>query len=337
MYMHPDIQALREKESNQWVVWVPEDSGFCTMTPPDLVKMIVRQNLPNVLPSLDEQLSEKNMEYFRDLLETPLWYSARETLLEVMVYNDVRVWELPVTDDERKASLGRAATLLFAEHQDSKDIILEKLQKIPVIQETLNAALYHRCPIEAIRWLLDQGLSVHEDDKIVGTPLMWACRRGFENQEPDLEVIQLLLDRSADPLKVCRGMTAMSSCEDTPGGHKAIECIYTNQEQVNAELRAVLRGGRRYREFNPDRIRLLVKLGADVDLNMETSDDEHITPLMYAAHNGRRALIHLLMELGADKDIRAVKDDKDSRAYTFYLNFLTRAKRQDWDTLELLE
>lgn len=335
--MHPDIQALRQSNPDSWVPWVPVDSGYSTMTPPELTQLIVRQNLEKVLPSIDDQLHDKNMDYFRDLLETPLWDVARKTILEVMIYSDFPVWEFPVTPEERKESLGRAATLLFGENRDSKDTILEKLQQIPVIQETLNAALYHRCPLEVIRWLLEQGLSVHEDDKTIGTPLMWACRSGFANQEPDLEAIQLLLDHSADPLMVCRGMTAMAWCDDTPGGHKAIECVYTNQEQVNAELRAVLRGGRRFREFNPDRVRLLVKLGADVNLNMETSHDEHITPLMYACHNGRRSLISLLLELGADKDIRAVKDDPDSRAFTFYLNFLTRAKRQDWDTLKRLQ
>lgn len=335
--MHPDIQALRDSHPHDMDIWLPRGLQIRHHTSPELIGTFVTQHLQSVLPTIDEQLREKNLVYFRDLLETPLWEPARKSILDVMAYNDFPVWEFPVTPEERNRSLGRAAVFLFAEHQDSKDIILEKLQMIPVIQETLSAALYYRCPLEVIRWLLDQGLSVHDDDRTVGTPLMWACRMGFSNQGPDPDVLQLLLDRGSDPTIVLRGMTPMAWCDDTPAGHKAIQVIYTSPKQVNAELRAVLRGGRRYRTFNSDRVRLLKELGADLNLNMETSPDEHITPLMFACHNGSRSVIHLLLDLGADKSIRAVKDDPDSRAFTFYLNFLTRAKRQDLETLGRLE
>lgn len=303
----------------------------------ELLHMIITRNLSDVLPELEEKLDAHDDSYFNELLRQEIHPLARRAILDRMGEFNFSVWEFPLTPDERSEYANRAAITMFAALQDEKHLILEKLKKIPLSQEILNAAVHYRCPTEVVQWLLDSGLSVHHADDFVGTPLMWACRPGFNNQAPDLQMIQLLLDRCSDPTRVHKGMTPMAWCDDTPGGHAAIEAVYTNQQQVNAELRAVLRGGRRFREFNADRVRLLVKLGADVNLNMETSDDEHITPLMFAGHNGRVSLINLLLDLGADKNIRAVKDDKDSTAFTFYLNYLVRGKRSDPDTLERLK
>lgn len=316
--------------------WLPADFVLSNKMTNELLHMMIMRNLENVLPDLEEKLEARDDAYLHNLLEQDIHPLARRAILDRMTLY-VPVWEYPLTTEEKKEYVNRAAITLFANLQDEKHLILEKLKTIPLTQEILNAAVHYRCPLEVVTWLLDSGLSVHHADEYVGTPLMWACRPGFANQGPDPDVLQLLLDRGSDPTLVHKGMTPMAWCDDTPAGHKAMQVIYTAPKQVNAELRAVLRGGRRFREFNADRVRVLVKLGADVNLNMETSHDEHITPLMFACHNGRVSLIHLLLDLGADKSIRAVKDDKDSTAFTFYLNYLVRGKRSDPDTLERLQ
>lgn len=329
--MHPDIQILSEKNTDSPLAWVK--ASVSEYTAPELVEFYIRNTIGQVLPSFYEQLSAKNTEYFRDLLLLPLWIPVRRVILDKMLENDFPIWEYDGTPEY----CVRAAELVFLNNYDDKSKILDALKSIPVSQGILCEALSYRCPMEVIHWLFENGVSANEPYAPTGTPLMWACQSGFDCQAPDCDVIQFLLDRGADPTALYNTRSVMSWCDDTPGGHAAIERVYTNQEQVDRELRQVIRSGRLYRAFSPDRVRLLVRLGADIDLNMETSHDEHITPLMFACHNGRVPLIQLLLELGADKNIRAVKEDKDSRAFTFYLNYLNRAHRNDWDTLALLE
>lgn len=190
--------------------------------------------------------------------------------------------------------------------------------------------------VDAVRQLLDSGVSVDESGDFGKSPLMYAVLYG------QLEVIDLLLDRGADPnwrhLGERRGRRPLEEWEGR-----------VLQEEVDSSLGRTplietIRSGRLDDQAHSEVIRRLLKAGADPNL----ADVQRQTPLMHAAHEEKLQVVHLLLKSGAHVNARDVYDysalmhARESRQFMSKGSEVAQALRQagadeaGWANVELI-
>ena len=154
--------------------------------------------------------------------------------------------------------------------------------------------------LEFIKKLLDKGVDVNArmkdntDTRTVFTSL-WLNEDGATpflraSQSSDLVVMRLLLAHGADPkITTVNNVTALQ----VAAGIGWVEGItYEWSEKANVEA-----------------VRLLLDLGVDPNIQAETGR----TALHGAGHKGRTAVIQMLVDHGANLEVRDLRDDRQRR------------------------
>ena len=147
--------------------------------------------------------------------------------------------------------------------------------------------------------LIDAGADIETKDDMGRSPLHWSCRSGA------LAVVKFLVEAGAGVCAMCNfGNTcpifaAYHGHTETVRylvGLKDVDVNHKATDQWSALFCAVRRN-------HPDVVKVLIDAGADI----ETRDEDSLTPLVYAGEKGNLLMVKMLLEAGAD--VRAA--DKD--------------------------
>jgi RNA polymerase sigma factor (sigma-70 family) len=153
--------------------------------------------------------------------------------------------------------------------------------------------------IEWVKKLLKEGVDVNSRDEEGQTPLFYAARYG------DLDILDVLLKRGAD-LKIT-----------SKSGSTVLDMTFNSGQEVRDFL---IHAGAPLDSL--DEFNAAIRVGdmksvehlLQTDLDINKKDHHGITPLMYAAEKGNIEIIKLLLEEGANTE---VKDSKGKSAAEF--------------------
>jgi hypothetical protein len=182
------------------------------------------------------------------------------------------------------------------------------------------------CDVEAVKWYLENGVSVNsKDPDMGGAPLHWAASFGCT------EVVRLLVENGADlTQKESHGATPLHMAAESGQLHVSSFIVENDKDTLyeaddNGALPIHIAAANGHKPI----VSYFLSQGVDINIL-----DNHLggTPLHYAAFTGRTSMISYLMQQGADPLITDSNGDTAQDLAVNQNHEMAAAALADWGT-----